>query len=79
MKTLVIAAAIAIALIAPANAQFQNNFNQALQNYQSNQRLQDNMNQANQNWRESVNRGLDTMRPQPYGGCTSYNRSIGAC
>jgi hypothetical protein len=26
-----------------------------------------------------LQQGLQTMRPQPYGGCTPYNRSLGLC
>jgi hypothetical protein len=80
MKTLLVAAVAAIALASPAIAQLSNQFDQALQNYQTNQQLNDMMNRAIQGNQAAVNRGLSLINPpMPAVACTPFNRSMGYC
>jgi hypothetical protein len=85
MRKYLLAATVATGLAAlagPANAQ-QWLYNQQLDNTMQGMILDQQLNgmaaQAMRNNQAAVNRGLDMLRPQPYGGCNPYNRSLGLC
>jgi opacity protein-like surface antigen len=82
MKKLLFAAVAAGVLASPASAQ-QWLYNQQLENTMQGMILDQQVNgmaaQAMRNNQAAVNRGLDVLRPQPYGGCNPYNRSLGLC